>query len=78
MTIEFHRMGNLRNKKHLKKVTEIFAKLLLDFEIVHIHPNNAASVLEYGGLKIPRIMEFTFLRKDRVSSKYPQSIFHTL
>ena len=33
---------------------------------VHIHPNNIEGSLKKGGLDIPRVMEFTFLRKDRI------------
>jgi hypothetical protein len=75
MTIEFHRFRKLFSVKELKRVTDIFSKLLLDFEIVHIHPNNNSRVIKYRGLTIPLVMEFTFLRKDRISSKYPTTSF---
>jgi hypothetical protein len=75
LTIEFHRMGNLRNTKQLKKISRVFEKILLDFEVVHIHPNNAASVVSYRGLQIPRLLEITFLRKDRISHSSPTLAF---
>ena len=75
MTIEFHHFGNLRNTKKLKRITSIFQKLLQDFEVVHIHPNNAASVIVYKGIDIPRLMEFTFLRRDRITKLEPTKIF---
>jgi hypothetical protein len=43
----------------------VFKKLLDTHVVVHIHPNNNDGILLARGVKIPRTMEFTFLRKDR-------------
>jgi Methyltransferase FkbM domain len=75
MTIEFHRFRKLLTKAELKKFAATFEKLLLDFEIVHVHPNNHSRVINYRGLKIPLVMEYTFLRKDRVKSKQSTTVF---
>ena len=75
MTIEFHRFRKLFNKTELKKFETVFAKLLLDFDIVHVHPNNHARQITYRGLKIPLVMEYTFLRKDRVKTRTPTTSF---
>jgi hypothetical protein len=37
--------------------------------VVHIHPNNFARPIAFGKYVIPPFMEFTFLRKDRISSR---------
>jgi len=50
-----------------------FQKLLKDFKIVHINPNNFSEPIRY---EISPEMEFTFLRKDRVTSKIPAMGFH--
>ncbi len=75
MTIEFHRFRKLFNKTELKKFETIFDKLLLDFDIVHVHPNNHARQINYRGLKIPLVMEYTFLRKDRIKTRKPTEAF---
>jgi hypothetical protein len=75
IVIEFHLIGNLRNTKQLARMKKVFQKLLQDFTIIHIHPNNAGTVIKYRGLEIPRLMEFTFLRKDRITTQYPSLSF---
>ena len=44
-----------------------FDKILEHFYIVHIHPNNALEPLNYLDLEIPRLLEVSFLRKDRLN-----------
>jgi hypothetical protein len=67
--IEFHRLDALFSPMGLNLVDLTFEKLLNDFEIVHIHPNNCADPVVYNKFEVPPVMEFTFLRKDRVSKK---------
>jgi len=66
LVIEFHRLDSLFDKTGFKLINLTFNKLLKDFEIVHIHPNNCRAPLVYKGFEVPPLMEFTFLRKDRV------------
>jgi hypothetical protein len=40
-----------------------------------IHPNNCCGSAYYKDLVIPRVMEFTFLRKDRITHKAPAKNF---
>lgn len=75
LIIEFHELDNLYDKVGFDLINLTFKKLLEDFEIVHIHPNNWSPPVEYQGIAIPPIMEFTFLRKDRISSKAPATTF---
>ncbi|MFA6121219.1 MAG: FkbM family methyltransferase [Sideroxydans sp.] len=75
LVIEFHRLEAIIVKHGFDLINLSFRKLLKDFEIVHIHPNNAGKVTAYKNFVIPQTMEFTFLRKDRVSSKQPTLIF---
>jgi hypothetical protein len=58
-----------------KLIDLTFKKLLRDFDVVHIHPNNYAKPFVYGRYEIPPIMEFTFLRKDRISTRRPALTF---
>lgn len=66
--IEFHHLDHLWNQGFLYLVAPIFNRLLRSHCCVHLHPNNCSGSLVRGGLEIPREMEFTFLRKDRVSA----------
>ena len=75
MVIEFHNLFNLVNPVGLDLVEFSFKKILKNFEIVHIHPNNESKPLNYHGFEIPSTMEFTFLRKDRILVKNPTTAF---
>ena len=68
MVIEFHSFSLIRNRRELLKIQNIFTKLRLNFEIVHLHLNNNDNPLKYKGRFIPRTIEVTFLRRDRISS----------
>jgi hypothetical protein len=67
LVIEFHGLDSLFNKRGFQLIDLIFAKILKNFVVVHIHPNNCYAPVECGGICIPPLMEFTFLRKDRIS-----------
>jgi hypothetical protein len=42
-----------------------FAKLLQDFNVVHLHPNNNCPFIEADGILLPTVFEISLLRKDR-------------
>jgi hypothetical protein len=73
--IEFHHMEDLWLERGLELIRLTFLKLLKRFEIVHIHPNNNGRLLSRDGIGIPPLMEFTFLRKDRITSKTHTTTF---
>ena len=75
MIIEFHYLDNLSDRIGFQLIDLAFAKILKDFEVVHIHPNNNDKPVNYKGVLIPPLMEFTFLRKDRISYKSDFSSF---
>jgi len=66
--IEFHDFNYIFNPLGLRLVSLCFARLLEVFDVVHIHPNNYSGSSKRGRLEIPRMLEFTFLRKDRVGN----------
>ncbi len=75
LVLEFHQMDNLFNAPYFDLVKKVFDKLSVNFEIVHIHPNNFGNKTQIEGIEIPRYLEFTFLRKDRIGSKEPARQF---
>jgi len=66
MAIEFHFLDMLFNKNAFKMVEAVFDKLTSDFTVVHIHPNNSRPIINKNSIDIPELLEFTFLRNDRI------------
>ena len=65
---EFHGLDeilNLQTEKN-QEIFDVFEWILKTHSCVHIHPNNCCGTLERDGVEIPRVMEFTFLRNDRI------------
>lgn len=69
LVIEFHGLDNIYSQGGYDLIYLTFQKILMNFEIVHIHPNNVCRPVVMGSYSIPPVMEFSFLRKDRISSK---------
>ena len=64
--IEFHFLHQLFKDNFLKMVTSIFEKIYKYFSICHVHPNNCCGLAELDGIKVPRVMEITFIRNDYI------------
>jgi hypothetical protein len=76
---EFHGLDQLWNRPFFGLASRTFEKILQTHTCVHIHPNNCIAPVVYQDVTIPPIMEFTFLRKDRVrTSSYVQAFPHPL
>jgi hypothetical protein len=75
MAVEFHGLDALFDRGGFDLVYLTFAKVLRDFDIVHIHPNNWLKPVACRGYEVPPAMEFTFLRKDRIGSRRPALSF---
>jgi hypothetical protein len=68
--IEFHELDHLFSPFAFAIMEPVLTKLLRQFDVVHVHPNNwteAAAVSP--GYRVPGVLEYTFLRKDRVRQK---------
>ncbi|MFC1884173.1 FkbM family methyltransferase [Thermodesulfobacteriota bacterium] len=63
---EFHCLDQLWNRPFFRLASRVFERILQTHICVHLHPNNCCGSLAKWNFEIPRIMEFTFLRKDRV------------
>lgn len=61
IVIEFHGLHHLD-----KGQARIFRKILKTHTCLHIHPNNCCGFARIFNLEVPKVMEFTFLRKDRI------------
>lgn len=75
MALEFHRLDAICARDGIEIIALTFQKLLKHFEVVHIHPNNLLKPVNYRGYEIPPCLEFTFLRRDRISNQRSTSAF---
>lgn len=72
---EFHQLDELWNDAFCRLVRPAFDKILQTHACVHAHPNNCCGSLTKSGIEIPRVMEFTFHRWDRIECCTSQTIF---
>lgn len=75
MVIEFHNLDKLHDKSAFELINLSFRKIRKDFDVVHIHPNNCITPFAYENYEIPPVVEFTFLRNDRISARRPTTTF---
>jgi hypothetical protein len=66
IVMELHEMEKLFDRTMLKVFEAFFNKIFKNFSIAHMHPNNCSSIWEIDGVEIPRYLEITFIRNDRV------------
>jgi len=79
IVVEFHRLHHLWSAPFFRLAVSAFAKILQTHACVHLHPNNCRSSICMQGLEIPRVMEFTFFRKDRFRKHaYAKTFPHAL
>lgn len=79
IVIELHDLERLMDKHAFNIIAATFNRLLQDFHVVHNHPNNYGRTVHCGSLTIPRVLEMTLIRKDRVQSpSYAQAFPHPL
>jgi hypothetical protein len=75
MIIEFHGLQHMFSEPLFEIISSTFEKLLHNHTCVHIHPNNCREEFRIGGISIPKDMEFTFLRDDRILEPTPATSF---
>jgi len=75
IVIEFHDFDKIHSQHGLELMRLVFEKLMRFFDVVHIHPNNCGKSTRRGAFETPRLLEFTFLRKDRVTMREPARQF---
>lgn len=64
LIIEFHNLSKIDSKIIYDLYYKSLKKLLTKFNICHVHLNNAEKPIKIKGIKIPPLIEVTFLRKD--------------
>ena len=66
IVIEFHNLHQLLNCNHFGYMHRAFTKLLRDHAVVQVQRNFVSGSVRYGDLEVPKLMEFTFYRRDRI------------
>ncbi|WP_161555225.1 FkbM family methyltransferase [Dokdonia sinensis] len=69
IVIEAHGLDHLWDTVAFEHISTPLYRILETHYCVHIHPNNVGGALTLNNITIPRLLEFTFLRKDRVTTK---------
>jgi Methyltransferase FkbM domain len=72
---EFHDLDKVFNRPFFSLIRATVDKLLQTHVCVHVHPNNYLGVVRVDGLEVPKLAEFTFLRKDRFRDQGPARVF---
>lgn len=75
VVIEFHWLDHLWSKPFFNVASSAIRKLLQSHVCTHIHPNNCCGSLTRARIEIPRVCEFTFLRRDRAGGTVPATQF---
>jgi hypothetical protein len=65
IVLEVHDLGQIFGKFSSGVIDALIDKLTRDHAVVHIHPNNCCGSDRRFGIDIPRVMEFTFYRRDQ-------------
>lgn len=68
IVLELHYLERIIHKFAFLMMEAMLDRLLRDFQVVHIHPNNYAPTPTAGSLVLPQFLEFTFLRRDRADA----------
>lgn len=77
--IEFHDLHQLFNSIGYDVIFSTFSKVLSQFNIVHIHPNNVFKSISCYEFEIFPIMEFTFVNKSyNINKPYLPTFPHQL
>jgi len=76
---EFHHLADLFNPLFFNLAVATFDRILQTHFCVHIHPNNCCGMVTCDDISVPRVAEFTFLRRDRsVSTSFATAFPHDL
>jgi hypothetical protein len=62
--IEFHNLNKISDKIIYNFYSKSLQKILLKFNICHMHINNAEQPIKIKNIYVPPLIEITFLRKD--------------
>jgi hypothetical protein len=65
IVLELHSIESWAHPDFMRIAEALLDRLLARFHLVHSHPNNCCGITNIDGVLAPRVLELTFLRKDR-------------
>lgn len=65
IVVEMHALDRLFDPFAFSIITACIEKLLSNFYVVHLHPNNCGGCIRQDGIEIPHVMEITFYNRAR-------------
>lgn len=68
IVVEFHHLDRLNQNEFFRQASLAFSKILKTHKCVHIHPNNCRPEFDIFGIKVPKLLEFTFYRNDKLEN----------
>ena len=72
IVIEWHHLPSVLTKPRFQQqALAAIEKLKDDFVTVHLHANNVSGSVEIEGERVPRVVEATLLRRDRIAEMRP-------
>jgi hypothetical protein len=75
IVIEMHFMDRLLDREGFTTMSSALRRLMQHFVVVHNHPNNYGGLVKRGDIEIPRALEVSLLRRDRVKDWTPVTSF---
>ncbi|WP_181699451.1 FkbM family methyltransferase [Chthonobacter albigriseus] len=75
IALELHGLDRIFLQGCVSMFDSIFRKLTEFHDVVHLHPNNYATIETRVGVEIPPLLEVTLHRKDRAKSRSPRQQF---
>lgn len=75
IVLECHDLSLIWSRPAFRFISCAFEKLLQSHVCVHAHPNNVLPAFTMKRITIPNLMEFTFLRRDRIIQASPAMVF---
>lgn len=67
IVLEMHDLWQITGPMGNKLIKEVLSLIRINHVPVHVHPNNCCGALNLDGMRIPRVIEVTFARKDSVT-----------
>ena len=71
IVVELHMLDLLFDRMASAMFRPVIEKLQRHFDIVHLHVNNARPSVTVRDVELPRYVELTLLRKDRITTRVP-------
>jgi hypothetical protein len=65
VVLEIHGIQEWAFPAQFRIIRSFFEKLLQEFSVVHIHPNNGSGLVSIDGVECPKTFEMTLFRNDR-------------